>query len=323
LPTCGKGHSIAVHLLDGPVWDFALQCLRYPSMVTTAAEAALAHAPEPEAALAGLDEALRNVTRQEERIADAIADGGAIPVLTRKLAALAEQKEGIQRDREDAANQAAARAAAQLTLTGLREEMSNMLDRAGELDYDGKREVLERLGLRVTVSKLGSGRADRWTVSLNLQADVIARVVVLLGRAPFATGNAPTKGVARMSRGSGEGGHVLGTRPGARGYGWSVSYPLMQEDDWSESMRELAKLVELEKLDDNNDSGGTGCETGEVGQLCSPPAAMNHLDRPPVNRPQRSPEALFVPGGADGDLGHPAAISHRRSSATRTDHQPR
>ncbi len=159
------------------MWAFAVALLREPALLTGEAERFAAKEPAGEH-LDALDRDLRDVARQEGRVADVIAlaaDGPATEVLVRKLDQLADRRRRPQEERALALHQRAAREAARLGLEELRAHFADLLLLANGLHYDGRRDVLERLGLRVEVYRKDSAH-PRYVVKTAPTGDALEAV---------------------------------------------------------------------------------------------------------------------------------------------------
>ena len=188
IEVCGKGHSINAAYVDRFVWSSARYCLRNPTALTKVAETLACD--EPTTDLAILDQELTGISRQEQRVADAIAaasSNAAADVLVRKLNELASQRERLQQERLAAQNQLAARDAARRGFEQLQGQFLHILDNIDALDYDGKRDVLERLGMRVEVRRKEPG-VHRLIITADPNRDASARALDLMSvRSQFAS----------------------------------------------------------------------------------------------------------------------------------------
>ncbi len=163
-PVCGKGQHIAAGPLDRQIWETTAMILTNPGVI--AAKLRREANPEATAAeLAALDASRTDIVRQEANLTDAIARVTtplAVEALVRKLDALAAQRSALGRQRADAqlrhwGQQAAARQVTDLEAWCRRERRE-----VGRLDYEGKRQRLERLGVVIHVFRPGrfAGRFD-------------------------------------------------------------------------------------------------------------------------------------------------------------------
>ncbi|MDP9366988.1 MAG: recombinase family protein [Chloroflexota bacterium] len=159
-PDCGKrGHSILVTKLDPETWRWARLILNVPTIM----EHELSRMIEQdttEADLAVLDRSLAALNKQESNIAGAIAMLGdnlaAAESLVRKLSDLATQRTTLRAEREQAAGQRAAQQAALDRIDALEAWRKDIAAGVDRLDYEGRRDVLERLGVRVRVYRQGT-----------------------------------------------------------------------------------------------------------------------------------------------------------------------
>jgi len=132
--------------------------------------------------LAVIEQELRTIARQELRIADAIAaadSSAAADVLVRKLNELAQQRDRLQQEQVNAQNQAVAREAARRGFEQLQEQFRHMLENIDDLDYDGKRDILEQLGMRVEVHRDEPG-VHRLIITADPNRDASARALDLM-----------------------------------------------------------------------------------------------------------------------------------------------
>ena len=151
-----------------------------------------------------VDQELRGISQQEQRVADASAtahSNASAEALVRKLNELASQRERRQRERLTAQNQAAARDAARQGFGQLREQFLHILENVDSLNYDGKRDVLERLGMHVEVRRREPG-THRLIITADPNRDASARANNLMAeRTASSSGNdsLPEKGGTLLS----------------------------------------------------------------------------------------------------------------------------
>jgi hypothetical protein len=180
IEACGKGQSIDAAYVDRIVWSSARHCLSTPSALTKVAEALVSG--ESTTDLTMIDHELRAISGQEQRLANAIAaadSDSAAEVLVRKLNELSNQRERLQQERFTAQNQAAAREAARRGFEQLQEQFLEILENIDALDYDGKRDALERLGMGVEVRRNEPG-VHRLIITANPNRDASGRALELM-----------------------------------------------------------------------------------------------------------------------------------------------
>ncbi len=168
-PGCGKqGHSIRAGWLDAQVWAAVEAFLSEPGVVLADRRYAAAH-DATAADLARLEAAVKQVRQQEANLGNAIAmlapGSAALPGLVAKLEGLAAQRRALGAEKGEVQLAAWARQAAAAQLDSLRAWCQTVRATAASLDYDGKREVLERLGVKVEVHRQGDFRG-RFTITM-------------------------------------------------------------------------------------------------------------------------------------------------------------
>jgi site-specific DNA recombinase len=169
------GTSIEAAKLDREVWMSIEQILGNPGLIA----AKLRTMTEDDTAareLAEVQSALADVDRQEANLSEAIAQAcspAAIASLTKQLDKTAERRSTLKRREADAqlrhwARQAAVREVNDLTAWCEREKAE-----LARLDFGGKRERLERLGVKVHLARPDAFEG-RWSLTLEPHGITVA-----------------------------------------------------------------------------------------------------------------------------------------------------
>jgi site-specific DNA recombinase len=153
-PACGKGHQVLAHLLDQPVWEAVEDIFANPGVITRKLRREAASTEEAAAELAAIRAGMKDLGQQEANLTEAIAKAttaATVDALTRRLDGLAEQRRGLKRQEADAQLRIWARQALLLQADAVERWCERERAELRRLDYDGKRQRLERLGLEVSV----------------------------------------------------------------------------------------------------------------------------------------------------------------------------
>lgn len=165
-PTC-TGTHIAVHRLDGPVWARVSRVLLTPEVI--GAEITRQQAEDPTAAdLARLDGERAQVARQQQNLVDQLANvsGRVATLVTEKLAELERLQTRLDDERGACVQRQAAWREAQRRLGELQTWCRTVAANLDTLDFAGRRDALEALGVRVTVWR--KEHVPRWDVTASV-----------------------------------------------------------------------------------------------------------------------------------------------------------
>jgi site-specific DNA recombinase len=174
--TC-KMPSIAAHVLDDAVWKHMKWMLHHPELTLQRIQELIGDDPTEqdlrpiERALASIDKKQTGLVRQITLLAAEIDDRDVAAPLRAELRSLVEQKRLLEKERDSLLER---RQQWEATYHSC-DEFARMMERVGHeertLDYTGKRQRLEMLGVRIKVYRTDDPDHDRFTVETNLDLD--------------------------------------------------------------------------------------------------------------------------------------------------------
>lgn len=162
--TC-RGWAVEASKLDRFVWGNVESWIADPGVLLHEARRSR---PLVESAavedLSGYDEGLRRIEAEQSNLARMLGqldEQAASPVLQR-LTTLGRERTALTTEREAAVQRVEAAKQAERAVESVWTEINAYVERVSEWGYEQKRELLHRLGVRVTVQKRGSGRYRFW-----------------------------------------------------------------------------------------------------------------------------------------------------------------
>jgi DNA invertase Pin-like site-specific DNA recombinase len=160
-----RGKCIEATKLDAFVWNLCESWITDPGVLLHEArrEGSPAH-PDGGEDLSAYDLGLQQIEAEQSRLAQRLGlldDTAAQPVLNR-LNELGQQHAALVAEREEAAQRFEAAQEQERVIASIWDEINAYVERVSEWGYEQKRELLHRLGVRVTVEKQGVGQARFW-----------------------------------------------------------------------------------------------------------------------------------------------------------------
>ncbi|HEV2121149.1 MAG TPA: recombinase family protein, partial [Chloroflexota bacterium] len=164
-------HGIAIHLLDGAVWERVSSVLRNPALV--AAELERLQEADPDAAdLEAVERRLTAVVREQRNYVENLGKvtGPAAALIAEKINALEVQREQLTGDRDTVLARSEARQRAREQLGSIEAWCRNVAANLGTLTYEEKRLALDALGVQAKVWH--KSHTPRYTITANIPLDV-------------------------------------------------------------------------------------------------------------------------------------------------------
>ncbi len=160
-----RGKCIEATKLDSFVWNLCDSWLADPGVLLHEARRSRPLVEESVVErVSSYDEGLRRIEAEQSNLARMLGqldEQAASPVLQR-LTELGQQRSALMSERETAVQRVEAAKQAERAVESIWTEINAYVERIGEWGYEQKRELLHRLGVRVTVQKRGSGRYRFW-----------------------------------------------------------------------------------------------------------------------------------------------------------------
>ena len=160
-----RNNSIEGTKLDAFVWNLCDSWLADPGVLLHEARRSRPQVEKSVAEdLSSYDEGIRRIASEQANLAQRLGlldEQAAEPVVTR-LTDLGQQRAALVSEREAAAQRVEAAKQADRVVESIWDEITAYVARVTAWDYEQKRELLHRLGMRVTVEKQGVGQARFW-----------------------------------------------------------------------------------------------------------------------------------------------------------------
>lgn len=160
-----RGWAIEATKLDEFVWGYCSTWIRDPGVLVYEARRTRPRIEEAmQEDLTGFDKGLAATESEQRNLAKrlGLVDDAAAEPLMARLAELGILRTALLAERQEAEGRIENAKLADRVLTDVWEEAAHYMEQVPEWTYDYRRELLRRLGLRVTVHKKGAGRAAFW-----------------------------------------------------------------------------------------------------------------------------------------------------------------